>query len=61
MVNVDTIAILDASRDYQPVKMHQYHNPPQYKTIDFAQLNSNDSIYMTLGEAGNEILVYEQT
>jgi len=60
-MNADTVAIMDASRDYQPVKMHQFHNPSQSKTIDFVQLNSNDSMYMTLGEGGNEILVYEQT
>lgn len=61
MMNVDTVAILDATRDYQPVKMHQFQNPSINKTLDFAQLNSNDSIYMTLGEHGNEIQVFEQT
>lgn len=60
-MNVDTVAILDASRDYQPVKMHQFHDPPRAKTLEFAQLNSNDSIYMTISEGGNEISVYEQT
>lgn len=41
--------------------MHQFQNPALYKTIDFAQLNSNDSIQMTLGEYGTEIQVFEQT
>jgi len=57
MMNVDTVAVLDATRDYQPIKMHQFQNPAKFKTIDFAQLNSNDGIYMTLGEYGTEIQV----